>query len=113
MKPDPVLQEIVKKSVQVADATEDRERQNITLIYGAMLVTGEIINGRQFILDHPMLDGLSEKRTSSPGCMALRSIKKPQRFLSISISLTRSSLPLNSGRSPLLGVFISGQGSQM
>lgn len=60
VKPDFLLQMVVKLSTTFSDATDRRIETGITLHVGGLLVTGHIITARDFLMDHPLTDKMLE-----------------------------------------------------
>jgi hypothetical protein len=60
MTSDPLFKMLVEIGIKMSDSTEGRTKLGITLHVAGMLVSGYVINQRQFLLTHPLTDKLLE-----------------------------------------------------
>jgi hypothetical protein len=65
MKPDPILQTVVKLAAVMGDRTDGRSTQPITLHTGGLLISGHLISAQEFFLDHPITNLILEVHDQS------------------------------------------------
>jgi hypothetical protein len=57
---DPWLQLVVASSIRINDSTDRQIENDITLHVGGLLVSGNIISGRDFLMSYPQTDKMQE-----------------------------------------------------